>query len=370
MRRRALVMRLTILLALLLTGLVGCDVDLGEVVVIKEGPGILRTPTVPDVRREGSWYEIFFTDPGCPPFDQRIGGLDAIIATDLLQAEARVDIAAFDLDAVPIVEALIELRRRDIPVRVVTDDGYTEASTTNRLRRNGISVVEDRRTALMHNKFIVIDERIVWTGSLNYTSNGAYCNNNNAVRFDVPEMAANYTAEMDEMFNGRAFGPTSSTWLPNRQIRVNDVLIESYFGPEERLAPVLAAAADSAEEEILFMTFSFTEKIIGEAILRQARQGITVRGVFEATGSDTAFSYYERMLGERLPNLQVHKDGNRRLMHHKVLIVDRELVVFGSFNFSASANEQNDENIVIVHDAEFASYFVEEFGFIWEEATS
>ncbi|MDT8306438.1 MAG: phospholipase D-like domain-containing protein, partial [Anaerolineae bacterium] len=324
MRHRARALYLAILLGLFITGLAACDVDLGDVVVIEEGRGALRTPTVPDVRREGSWYEIFFTDPSCPPFEQRIGGLDAIIATDLLQAESRVDIAAFDLDAVPIVEALIALRSRDVAVRVVTDDGYTEAGTTNRLRRNGLSVVEDGRSALMHNKFIVIDEQIVWTGSLNYTSNGAYCNNNNAVRFDVPELAANYTAEMDEMYIARAFGPTSPAWMPHRQIRVNDVLIETYFGPEERIAPAIAAAVESAEEEILFMMFSFTEELIGEAMLGKARQGVTVRGVFEATGSDTAFSYYERMLGERLPHLQVRKDGNPRLLHHKVLIVDRE----------------------------------------------
>jgi phosphatidylserine/phosphatidylglycerophosphate/cardiolipin synthase-like enzyme len=361
---------LVLALVVLAASLFACDGDFGEVVVVEDGPGILRTPTVPDVRLEGSWYEIFFTDPSCPPLEQRVGGLDAIIAADLLQAERRVDIAAFDLDAAPIVDALIELEKRDILVRVVTDDGNTDPSTTNRLRRNGISVVEDRRSALMHNKFIVIDDRIVWTGSLNYTSNGAYCNNNNAVRFDVPELGANFVAEMDEMYDERAFGPTSPAWVPYRHVRVNDVLVETHFASEEDVAGTIAAAAASAEDEILFMAFSFTEEQIGEAVLAQARRGITVRGVFEATGADSPFSYYERFLGERLPNLEVHKDGNPRLMHHKVMIVDRALVIFGSFNFSANATNQNDENVVIVYDPEFARYFVEEFGFVWDEATS
>lgn len=359
-------------LAVLALGLGGCDVDLVE--VTRRGQeretGRLRTPAPRDVSHGGDWYEIFFTNPSCPPQAERTGGIDAIIAADLLQAQASVDIAAFDLDALPIVEALITLESRDIPVRVVTDDGNTDQATTNRLRRNGITVVGDGRTALMHNKFIVIDERIVWTGSLNYTSNGAYCNNNNAVRFDVPELAANYRSEMDEMVLERQFGPTSPANTPFAQLFVNGVLVESYFASEERLAPVIASAIATAREEVLFLAFSFTEQQIGDALLARAQAGTPVRGVFEATGADSPFSYYERLLQARLPNLEVRKDGNRRIMHHKVFIIDRELVIFGSFNFSSSANESNDENVVMVYDPEFASYFVEEFGFVWDEAGS
>jgi phosphatidylserine/phosphatidylglycerophosphate/cardiolipin synthase-like enzyme len=55
-------------------------------------------------------------------------------------------------------------------------------------------------------------------------------------------------------------------------------------------------------------------------------------------------------------------------MHHKVIIIDRETVLFGSFNFSNSANDSNDENIVIIHDPTFTSFFVEEFEVVWGEA--
>ena len=102
-------------------------------------------------------------------------------------------------------------------VRVVTDADFGDERSVRRLRRNGISVVEDKRSALMHDKFVVIDERVVWTGSMNLTNNGAYCNNNNFVRFDVPVLAANYTAEMDEMYVGATFGPPSPVNVVNRR---------------------------------------------------------------------------------------------------------------------------------------------------------
>ena len=138
------------------------------------------------------WYEIYFTNPSCPDESERVGGLDEVIAADLDFAEVQIDIAAFDLDSEPIINALIAARQeRDLNVRVVVDDEHTPASTINRLRRNGMSVVEDQRGALMHNKFIVIDGRYLWTGSMNFASNGVYCNNNNVVRIDSPRLSSN-----------------------------------------------------------------------------------------------------------------------------------------------------------------------------------
>lgn len=55
-------------------------------------------------------------------------------------------------------------------------------------------------------------------------------------------------------------------------------------------------------------------------------------------------------------------------MHHKVFILDRETVIFGSFNFTNSANDENDENIVIVKDPALAAQFAAEFAAVWREA--
>lgn len=314
------------------------------------------------------WYQIYFTDPTCPPEEARQGGLDEVIAEDLRQAELQVDVAAFDLDAAPMVNALIDLADRGVSVRVVTDSDNADQSSIRRLRNAGISVVEDKRSALMHNKFVVIDGRIVWTGSLNYTSNGAYCNNNNAIRLDSPRLAANYLAEMDEMYNERAFGPTSPVNTPNELLVLDGVRLQNYFGSETEIGPIIGAEIEQAQSEILFMAFSFTLDDIGEPILDKATAGVGVRGVFETSGATSESSYYGDMEAFGLPNLAVRLDGNPRIMHHKVIIIDGETVILGSFNFSSNANNSNDENILIVHDPGFASYFVEEFTAVWDEA--
>jgi phosphatidylserine/phosphatidylglycerophosphate/cardiolipin synthase-like enzyme len=115
------------------------------------------------------------------------------------------------------------------------------------------------------------------------------------------------------------------------------------------------------------MAFSFTDDDIGESMIGRAEGGVEIRGVFENVGSDTSFSYFPLFDSLGMDNIQVRTDGNPRVMHHKVIIIDREAVLFGSFNFSENANRTNDENIVIVNDADFAGFFVEEFELVWSE---
>ncbi|MCP5100141.1 MAG: hypothetical protein GY943_31695, partial [Chloroflexi bacterium] len=281
-------------------------------------PSVQLPESIPN--EPADWYEIYFTNPTCPPEEERGGGIDEIIADTIRDAEVRVDVAAFDLDSEAIVNALIELEENEIEVRVVTDEDNAELSSINRLRRNGISVVEDKRSGLMHNKFAVIDGRYVWVGSMNFTTNGVYCNNNNLVIFDNPRLAANYSAEMDEMYDGRSFGPSSPVNTANEQLIIQGASVENYFGPEIDIAPIIARTVARAEEAILFMSFSFTDERIGEAILGRADAGVAVQGVFETTGANTEYSYYPLMRDALIPNLEVRLDGNSFIMHHKVII--------------------------------------------------
>ncbi|MFT3878593.1 MAG: phospholipase D-like domain-containing protein [Gemmatales bacterium] len=88
------------------------------------------------------------------------------------------------------------------------------------------------------------------------------------------------------------------------------------------------------------------------------KAGIDVQGVFEKSQSTGSHSEYTRMHDAKLP---VYMDGNSRNMHHKVIIIDGEIVVCGSFNFSKSANESNDENLLIIYNKAVAAQFEAEY---------
>jgi phosphatidylserine/phosphatidylglycerophosphate/cardiolipin synthase-like enzyme len=55
-------------------------------------------------------------------------------------------------------------------------------------------------------------------------------------------------------------------------------------------------------------------------------------------------------------------------MHHKVIIIDRSIVITGSYNFTASAEDRNDENIVIFFSPEIAHLFIVEFERVFNAA--
>jgi len=318
---------------------------------------------------------VFFTDPQYPdnPADHQ-GGLDETLAADIARAQSTMDVAAYDFDLLSVADALAEAHEYGVLVRLVTDSDNFEELAVQQLKSAGIEVVEDEREAIMHNKFVVIDETIVWTGSWNLTESGTYRNNNNAVRIVSDLLAENYTVEFEEMFEGREFGPASPADTPHRQVIVENgdkddgIRIESYFAPEDQVAEKVLALIEQAEDSIRFMAFSFTDDRLGKAMIDQDEAGLTVQGVFEERGADPEYSEFGRMYRTE-PRMDVRLDGNTYMMHHKVIIVDNETVVLGSFNFSKSADEMNDENILFIHDKDIASLFRAEFKRIYREAS-
>ncbi|MFL7791181.1 MAG: phosphatidylserine/phosphatidylglycerophosphate/cardiolipin synthase family protein [Anaerolineae bacterium] len=328
----------------------------------------------------GDWIRVYFTSPRYPDDDAyHHGGLDEELAAVIGQAESSVDVAAYDFDLERVADALIAAHRRGVKVRFVTDSDNADEGAVQDLRRAGIPVVEDERdSGLMHDKFIVIDQVWIWTGSWNLTSNGTYRNNNNAVMIASPALAENYTAEFEEMFAGE-FGPTSPADTPNPhviitaelgedadgQMQTKQIEVENYFAPEDTVATQVIAEIRNAKSRIRFMAFTFTSDEIADALLERAQAGVVVQGVIEDRNAEGDYSQYDRLLQD-IPD--IFPDGNPYIMHHKVIIIDEETVILGSYNFTASAEERNDENVLIIHDPEVAALFVQEFGRVYETA--
>jgi phosphatidylserine/phosphatidylglycerophosphate/cardiolipin synthase-like enzyme len=97
---------------------------------------------------------------------------------------------------------------------------------------------------------------------------------------------------------------------------------------------------------------------MGQAMLDRKRAGVELQGVFETTGSNTPFSEYTKM---KQAGVDVYQDGNPYVMHHKVILLDDHVTIFGSFNFSDNADKDNDENLLIVDDPEFTARFEQEY---------
>jgi len=211
----------------------------------------------------------------------------------------------------------------------------------------------------MHDKFTVIDRLEVWTGSMNYTVNDAYRNNNNLIRIRSAELAVDYTTEFDEMFVNDLFGPNTRADTPYPTLDVGGAQLEVYFSPDDGAAAHLLGLIRSARKSIYFLAYSFTSDDLAQALLERAGAGVMVAGVMEASQVDSnQGGEYGRF---RKAGLDVRLDDNPRQMHDKVMIIDGQIVVTGSYNFSANAERTNDENMLFIRDAEVAALYQAEF---------
>lgn len=311
---------------------------------------------------------VYFTKPGTPSDANDIAHA---VVNYINQTRSTLDVAAFELDNKIIVEALVNAAKRGVRIRLVTETDYLEASGVAALKAAGVPVVDDQRPgALMHDKFMVFDNRAVWTGSMNFTENCAYRNNNNGMYIDCAELATNYTTKFAWMFEQHKFGgaPSRTVHIPYPALKLADgTIIENYFSTHDHIASRVVERIGQSRESIHFLAFSYTHAGIGDAMLSRAQAGVPVLGVFEKQQTTGGHSQYERMkaLGGIV---QVYLDGNPRNMHHKVIVLDGISTVAGSFNFSESADKSNDENVVIIHNKDIARQFEEEFQRVYQQA--
>ena len=320
------------------------------------------------------WWEVMFTDPlGLPAPDDPAtqvpaGSIEERLIARIGMAERSIHLACFEFNLTPIAAALVAAGKRGVEVRWVTDDEHGLDSDAEKgrgqfalLRAAGIEVKSDTRSALMHDKFIVIDGTVVWTGATNLTVAGMFENDNNVIAIESPELAAIYEREFEEMWAGQ-FNAKSPSDRAAQSVTIGATRIDALFSPEDgamsRIVPIVAGA----KESIRIMAFSFTHEDLGAALLERHGAGIDTAVIFETRGSETKYSELPLLHNAGVP---VRQDGNPSTFHHKVIVVDGRVTITGSLNFSANADESNNENTLIIDDPEIASLYLREFDRCW-----
>src|SRR5574342_720930 len=202
--------------------------------------------------------------------------------------------------------------------------------------------VSEFGSGLMHNKFCVFGD-YVWTGSWNPAQEMSIPNN--VVLIQSKTLSNAYRSEFKELVEGVFHGGRKNPGLVN----LNGQLVEAYFCPDDNCQSHVLDALEKAKNSIHFMVYSFTDDKIGDLLLSKKQEGLDVKGVFRAKNDK----------GGEYPKLKDFSSTNN--VHHKVFIIDENTVITGSYNPSESANEKNDENIVIIRDANIAQQFEKEF---------
>ncbi|MEB3237746.1 MAG: phospholipase D-like domain-containing protein [Candidatus Sericytochromatia bacterium] len=287
----------------------------------------------------------------------------------IAKARKSIDGSFYDIADPDAVAALVRASRRGVKVRLTTDtDNMVDHENPSKqrlaigqLRQAGVRIRDDQRSAIMHNKFMILDEKTVWTGSTNLTTSSLYRHNNNAMVLESETLASRYRRTFNTMFVDGVFGPagTLSSIGGDGPFHVGSAEVSLYFSPKGGGRDAVVEELRKARKSIHFMTFSLTDKEIGETLVQKSKRGVEVSGVFDRWLAAGQYSLYAPF---RMSGMSVVKDGNEALMHHKVILVDGQTIISGSYNYSKNAENANNESFLIIKgDLGLAQRYEREF---------
>lgn len=350
---------------------------------------------------------------GLENLEQRV--IDAINS-----AKSSVDVAAYELNSLNIVVALCKAKERGLRIRLIVDDQAAPANNKDLWkvarglleRRYHVPWMTDAGwpwvrakssyykgyRAQMHHKFMVIDrlspsssDDMVLTGSYNYTITGMVSMQNLLVIRD-PILAMTYETEFEQMWGSSSDLPDSSKAAFHRykrnlsapSLKLGSSSIDVCFTPvsfernDDHFLQILAKATlMEADHDIKICAFSFSTGIHVDDAIRDKFESssISVQAVFEPSLANQPWSLFRAMTGhptskmpwKKRPEVFLAKED--RHLHHKYILIDAEnpdtndtpVVISGSLNFSQNANDENDENFLIIRDKRIANQYLQEF---------
>ncbi|MBI4867103.1 MAG: phosphatidylserine/phosphatidylglycerophosphate/cardiolipin synthase family protein [Candidatus Wallbacteria bacterium] len=312
-------------------------------------------------------------------------GIDAHIVNFFAKAKKTIHGAFYELREQKFADALIAAKKRGVEVKLLFDNTTywlkkEDGSLDNR-RKNafiqqlldvGIEVRQDKnRSALMHNKFCVVDGRHVWSGSVNLTDTYA-TNANNAVAIESPKLAAIYEREFDKKFVKQLFGKKAPSYAEQQKVTVDGVELEVLYAPEDDPMSRILVLLNGAKKSVHFMQFAFTESQVTTILMAKFKAGVKVGGIFDhrlyrSTGPYGDFSTLTRA------GVPVQLYSGPGLFHHKAFVIDagtpRATVITGSQNASAHGNDNNDENVLVLHDQKIADLYLAEYNRFVKESS-
>lgn len=296
------------------------------------------------------------------------------------RAKQSVDVAIYNFNnegLSSIANALNAAYARGVVVRVVTD-GSTNNSAIPDLVGGIGKIGRPGGTGIMHNKFMVIDvnssnpnDPIVWTGSCNWTDQNVNTDANNVLFIQDASLARVYTLEFNEMFGSETatpnmanakFGPTKSDNTPHELI-IGGKRVELFFSPSDGVNSQLISHIATADNDLEIGTMLITRTIISDAIIERSEEGVNSRVIISSRStSPQVIDPLSNALGINFR--EYHEQG---MLHSKSMIVDQSnpasdpFVWTGSHNWSDAANVSNDENSIVIYDAQISNLFYQEF---------
>ena len=118
-----------------------------------------------------------------------------------------------------------------------------------------------------------------------------------------------------------------------------------YFSPDGGGTRAIVSEIQAARKEILVQAYSFTSTPIAKALLDAHKRGVRVDAILDKSQMSAKYSSATFLFNAGVP---VMIDTRHAIAHNKIMIIDRAVLITGSFNFTKAAEEKNAENLLIL----------------------
>ncbi len=284
-----------------------------------------------------------------------------------------IDIAIFGYEDVPKVSnALQNAKNRGVKIRFVYDENYNTDKTyysANNIIKNIAEVSKSDRCEsitnsnyLMHNKFIIFDNKTVYTGSMNFSKNGlsGYDQNDVAV-IQSKEIANLYEEEFEQMLEGY-FHKTKTRHDISNRFQLGNSIVEVYFSPQDKSSNRIIEIIKDSSKSIYIPAFLITHSGIANELIKAHNRGVDVKIIIDANNIYIKNSKHQILRKSGIP-LKVENYAGK--LHSKTMIIDGKYIILGSMNFSNSGENKNDENLLIIENGKLAQSYREFFKYLW-----
>lgn len=146
------------------------------------------------------------------------------------------------------------------------------------------------------------------------------------------------------------------TTHPEHVESFNPNSVSVYFSPKGGCTEAIVKELDHAEKSIRVQAYSFTSAPIAKALVDAKRRGVDVEVILDKSQRSQQYSSADFVAHAGIPTFI---DAVHAIAHNKIIIVDGEIVLTGSFNFTKAAEEKNAENLLVIHDKGLAAKYRE-----------
>lgn len=281
-------------------------------------------------------------------------------------AQNSIDIALYGYDNIPdITNALENAKKRGVKLRIVYDIStksyYPE---TSKLLSLAAEISGDSPKVLMHNKFMIFDNKSLITGSMNFSSTGFSGFNTNCIFFiNSQEIANIYTEEFNQMLSGKF--SIMKTANSRKSIKLGKSVVTPLFSPKDKIITNnIIPLIESSKNYIYIPAFIITHDALTNSLIRAKHRGVDVKIILDATNTSGSRNKLKVL---RMSGIPVKVENYAGKVHSKSIIVDDKYIIAGSMNFSNSGENKNDENVLIVEDERLARHYKGFFEYLWKK---